>query len=842
MQKSKSKTLAVLIATMFILSIASLQTTNAAITGVSINPTSGPVGTVVTVSGSGAAPGQTVNVYWDGITSWDGTMGLLNSTTADYLGNFECEITVPEAYAGDHSVIAAVSVDNYDLAIFTVEPEITLSPTSGLPEDTVTVEGTGFGAEENITLTFDGTDITPEDVVTTSDLGSFSTTFEVPDLAYGDYTVTATDTAANVATATFTIGAAITLSPTEGPAGALITINGRGFTNIDANVTVTIDGTSAPLVENIPVADDGTISGQFIVPSLAVGDYVVTVTDTEQTATADFSVTGETEIEVSPTYGPAGSTINVWGYNFTNIAGTEVTLALDGTSVGGTYTTDSSGYFYGTFQVPAVATGTYTLTATDENDLEGSTSFRVGTVVIIISPDEGPTGVQVTVTGTGFTGTVNGTMDDTLVFEGISATGPEGLISTTFIVPTLDVGLYTLTVTDTEGITATATFDVTHTTTLSLTPAGAPAGKEITVEGFYFTAIDGTDVPDWYIYNSTWSDTLTVSPATPETNGTGYFTCTFTVPDLALGVYTINATDANGLWAEASFTISAAEVYIYPRATEYVGGDTVSFYIKASFAQVDACIEITDPAGYPFGNITLPAAVWTAMDGYQVVPYQYASVLLPTDAALGSWSWTAYDSSDEELASGSFTVVEKVKLQDILDKLDEIDATVVSISDGMATVTSDIGTVKTSLESINAAITSVQGDVATIKTDVGSVKTSLSDINAKIASIDGTVATINTDVGSLKGTITSISGDVATIKTDIGTVKMDVSAVKSDASGAKSEASAAKSEASGAKSAAESVAATAGNLTTLLYVAIIFSALAFIVAIVSVVQLSRKIA
>ena len=67
---------------------------------------------------------------------------------------------------------------------------ITLSPTSGLPTSSVKVKGSGFGASETVTITFDST---PVKQTTSSSTGTFSTRFQVPQAAsIGMHTVTAT--------------------------------------------------------------------------------------------------------------------------------------------------------------------------------------------------------------------------------------------------------------------------------------------------------------------------------------------------------------------------------------------------------------------------------------------------------------------------------------------------------------------------------------------------------------------------------------------------------------------------------------------------------------------------
>ncbi|MGF3498013.1 MAG: hypothetical protein ACQXXL_00055 [Candidatus Methanosuratincola sp.] len=81
------------------------------------------------------------------------------------------------------------------------------------------------------------------------------------------------------------------------------------------------------------------------------------------------------------------------------------------------------------------------------------------------------------------------------------------------------------------------------------------------------------------------------------------------------------------------------------------------------------------------------------------------------------------------------------------------------------------------VDMINAKLVSIEDDIATIQTDLGTVKTSISSLDAKVVALQGDVATIQTTLGTLSGKVTAIEGNVATIKTDVGTIKADVSSV-----------------------------------------------------------------
>jgi hypothetical protein len=68
-------------------------------------------------------------------------------------GNFTASFMVPESYAGLHTVYAFDETGNNATDIFEVEPQIVLSSTKGPPEAWITVTGTGYAANENVSIT-----------------------------------------------------------------------------------------------------------------------------------------------------------------------------------------------------------------------------------------------------------------------------------------------------------------------------------------------------------------------------------------------------------------------------------------------------------------------------------------------------------------------------------------------------------------------------------------------------------------------------------------------------------------------------------------------------------------
>ena len=170
-----------------------------------IEPTSGPIGTEITLTGAGFRTSE------DGITiTYDGEIIKCN-LIADTIGNWESTATIPPSTKGRHTVGVfgsdftprGVVRDSY----FEVIPEIGLvsqtyiEPISRKTTIKLTVMGTGFTDNESIRITFDG----PELAAAVADSsGSFNAVFEVPQVKETrDYVIAAAGSDGSSAQANF---------------------------------------------------------------------------------------------------------------------------------------------------------------------------------------------------------------------------------------------------------------------------------------------------------------------------------------------------------------------------------------------------------------------------------------------------------------------------------------------------------------------------------------------------------------------------------------------------------------------------------------------------------------
>jgi hypothetical protein len=555
-----------------------------------------------------------------------------------------------------------------------VNASLIVSPISGLKGDTVTLEGYGFGDEVNVdTIKFDDSLLgTIPSTPITESIGSWTATFSVPDKADGDYNVTAEDALGNNALTVFKVSPTITLGFLNGSVGTVVTVIGRGFSSYGTVTSVTFDGINCWVLDSgdLNINGNGVFEFEILIPSVDTinNEYIVEVgDDCGKNASSSYLVTGITSVELEPQFGGPGTIVGVMGNNYAAISGSEVIVKFDGDPVM-TLETNSTGKVSGAFIVPAKPAGYYEVMLEQQSyNIEANESYKLGIIIIIVTPNTGPTGTNISLTGTGFTsnGEWEAYFGDILIFQEMDVSGDTTLFGS-FYVPVVNVGEYTITVVDlNEDIDVKTSFTVTGNTSLSLDPTIAPVGFNVTIEGIYFAESSGDVEVDFVIYNSTDFFAMEVF----ERNGSvttgqeGEFTAWWIVPDdLSIGSYNINATDDKGLSYHLIFEVVSTYLSVTPHKSAYHRGDTVRFNIESSFEKIGSYIMISDPTEFVVWR-TDDFNTWIEKDVTFIVP-QYTQnsggspMILDEDAPLGTWAWTWYDSEDETLASGVLSVEE----------------------------------------------------------------------------------------------------------------------------------------------------------------------------------------
>ncbi len=262
-------------------------------------PQSGPVGTEVTIAGNGFGAVKSVTIYFNNqqvTTTLTSSTGTIDNT----------KFTIPDLNlpAGTYDIKVADSSSNLGTAPFQLTvptqppPTTTPTPTADIQVTvsgtTVNINGTGFKASSQITVSIEGSVVS----TATSDAnGAFATQFEVPaSVTPGDHVISVTD---GTSTKQYTFTKA---PPAAAPdiqvlaAGTSVVISGTDFAP-NSTITISVDGeTLGTLTANAA----GAFVSQLQMPGdLKHGDHTIAVTD--GTNTKDYTYTVESTPPDIPT-------------------------------------------------------------------------------------------------------------------------------------------------------------------------------------------------------------------------------------------------------------------------------------------------------------------------------------------------------------------------------------------------------------------------------------------------------------------------------------------------------------------------------------------------------------
>jgi len=620
-------------------------------------------------------------------------------------------------------------------------------------------------------------------------LGSYVKRVTIPTetggITPGDYYIGIMDAKGHYGVKKFKLGSVITLSKSEGPVGTVVRITGRGF---DSTKTIPEDAGNEIITPGISLTDDTTywkakivgytdpiqvsLAGEFRIdiyipdPDEKSEDYEIVVNDGTTYATAGFEVTAIPEITLTPNYGPQGSKFTVKGTNFVNLKDEEIYFYLfdqkdndyergvndhipDDSFSGAYVKVNSDGSFTKELRVPTQIDGTYDMVAIYRHTDPGTTvnmdakkSFRVGTILVLLSEEEEASGRKIILSGNGFTisekwnATFNG---ETLIDDGdVSATGL--ILGGEFFVPQIAPGTYDIVVTDVDTlITVIVEFTVTETTKFTADPSTAPAGYNITFTAqnwpedkldwefmLYNVTSDGLVDEDWDITDDVTSmigktASPFMAPNYDDLEALGWWILEQPNGDpLGKGTYLLNITNTDDYYMQLELVICDEHISIEPRKPTFRIRDTVSFNIQHSFGNVKegeiygGLVKIYDPDDKLYWTIDV-LEDWTKSGMYYYVPpaNQVANtnpLILLDDAPLGKWTykWYANKEGDNELlAQGSFNVAAAEadilagQIEDLNQAIDDLTSDITGVADAVAGVQSNI---QSAIQASNAAV------------------------------------------------------------------------------------------------------------------------------------------
>ena len=344
---------------------------------------------------------------------------------------------------------------------------IELSPESAPPGTEVTVYGYGCDAGRPIDLYFDG--VLVFEGGETDKNGEFAIPFTVPERPKGHYWVLAEVGSSSLGTIEadrlFAVEPGLTVIPEEGPAGATVTVEGRGFAKNEGAIELIYYLNDAyELIErSISANANGFWERSFQVPASTRGEHKLDaqgaessfydVQDTVFRVTAEISIDKESGIE--------GDTVTMTGSKFA-VYEKDIMILFDDQAVVTDIQANSYGEWQESFQVPGMPAGVYTVTAegqhTSQEDV-GVLSFEIQPE-FILSDDQGHVGMELTVTGRSFPADEDIVIlyDDSQV--AIVETDGEGTFEISFLVPESQHGEHEVRASPTDGTNNTADLEI----------------------------------------------------------------------------------------------------------------------------------------------------------------------------------------------------------------------------------------------------------------------------------------------------------------------------------------------------------------------------------------------
>ena len=364
-----------------------------------------------------------------------------------------------------------------------------------------------------------------------------ATTASISGVTAGTYAVTVTDANGCTATASATI-----TEPDAIVVSTVVDSNVSCFNSSDATVTINLTGGTAPFEYTINGTTYSNVPDAALpVSGLSAGTYPISIVDGNGcTVASSVEITEPDALEVT---GDVVSNVSCNGE-----ADGEAEVSVTGGTAPYSYLWDNTAV---TSSIEELAGGTYNVTVTDANGCTATASVTIDEPALLeattivdsnVTCNTGTDGAA-TVTVTGGTSPYTYMWDDT--DETASITG-------------VAAGTYTVTVTDANGCTATASATITEPDAIVVT----------TVIDSNVGCFDGNDGA--VTINLTGGG---VAPFEYTINGTTYSgvpDATLAVSGLSAGTYPISVTDANGCTSDSSVEISEPALVEAPVADAQV--------------------------------------------------------------------------------------------------------------------------------------------------------------------------------------------------------------------------------------------------------------------------------
>lgn len=329
----------------------------------------------------------------------------------------------------------------------------------------------------------------------------------------------------------------IALSQTSGTVGSSIVVNGSSF---EPGSTYQIYCANT-LMRSGTVLTGGNFVDVFTVPPSTAGVVEVWVQTFTEFTTTNFTVVAD--VTLSQATASIGQPVTVNGTGFAANKG--VTVIFDDLIIA-TATSDAQGSVTASFNIPETFRGSHTVKVMDASSNQ-DTALLNTTESISITPESGPAGTEVTVSGSGFTGS----RPIVISYDGTAAatkpasvsTDSKGKFTAVFAVPAGISGAHRVEAGD--GTYSTGADFSTLANAVLGTSTGY-AGRDVAVSGSGFKA------------NQSVTIAFANNPVRlVTTSATGSFSDQFKPPAMPPGTYEVKITDGTSTATE-QFVLKAA--------------------------------------------------------------------------------------------------------------------------------------------------------------------------------------------------------------------------------------------------------------------------------------------
>jgi 5-hydroxyisourate hydrolase-like protein (transthyretin family) len=605
---------------------------------ISVTPSSGTSGAIVSIGGSGWAAFDSIRVS---LVAGSATtfMCFVNANSAGTVPAQTC--TVPTSLAQGAYTVSGSDSTVSATAPFTLQPGITVLGFNGTSAvtvasgQTVGLVGSGFTASSTLKATFNGVNVSLSPAVTTSTVGQFSGTgFTVPaSTPAGLYPVKVTDGSGHAATVHVTVyESTIAVTPNPGVSGAMVSFSGAGWPGNDSDLRVELNvGTTQNFVCFTSTDGNGNLAGSCTVPTnLIQGKYQLVVEDgslavsTPYTLNPGITVLGFDGAAVANA--ASGQTVGLVGNGFAANSTLKATVNGKPVALTTAATTNANGQFSGTgIVIPAsTKTGVYPVTVTDGSSDTATIELSIYKASLKATPTAGVSGAQVSLSGAGWPSNDSnirvelnvGTAQNFVCF--IPTDGNGNLAGSCTVPTNLIQGKYQLVVED--GSLAVST---PYTLNPGITVLGFDGAAVANAASGQTVGLAGSGFAANATLKATFNGVSVPLTAAATTNANGQFSGTgIVIPaSTASGRYPVTVKDSSGHVATVAVSVFAATLAATP--TPGISGQTFEITgsgwpsndtglrveLNVGTAQNFVCFTSTDGNGLLAQSCTVPTGL-----------------------------------------------------------------------------------------------------------------------------------------------------------------------------------------------------------------------------------------